>query len=195
MVKFRWSIDMGQTHPALFEKMGYVEFVEKWSKYWKTCCSIRRTSSNNLLWFYFWKSSRCNYWKRKRWNIANRLWIIVQGQFWLVHWKILDSTQAGFILKILPKPNVILVLEFETLKSNNFIQYVESLWFFERLQKFIDQKEINYTDHKVFCDILLTGLHLVNVNRFEQEWLDEFYFRWLKIVQYWDIKRMRIIPE
>ena len=70
-------------------------------------------------------------------------------------------------LKILP--NVILVLEFETLKSNNFIQYVESLWFFERLQKFIDQKEINYTDHKVFCDILLTGLHLVNVNRFEQE--------------------------
>jgi len=43
------------------------------------------------------------------------------------------------------------------------------LWFFERLQKFIDQKEINFTDHKVFCDILLTGLHLVNVNRFEQE--------------------------
>ena len=29
--------------------------------------------------------------------------------------------------------------------------------------------KINYTDHKVFCDILLTGLHLVNVNRFEQE--------------------------
>ena len=57
----------------------------------------------------------------------------------------------------------------ETLKSNNLIQYVESLWFFERLQKFIGDKEINYSNQKVFCDILLTGLHLVNVNRFEQE--------------------------
>ena len=71
-------------------------------------------------------------------------------------------------------PNLILALEFETLESNNFIPYVESLWFFERLQKFIDQNEINYTDHKVFCDILLTGLHLVNVNRFEQERLMKF---------------------